>query len=69
MKIIAIILILSLLNNCTTQENCTTISCEIPEKKKKTKKKKYFFKKTKKNKNKKRKEKDLFEKKILPKIK
>ena len=70
MKIKTIIIILFLLNGCTTQESCTSIGCSPTYKQnKKTKKKKEFFSKTKKRKTKKRKEKDLFGKKILPKIK
>ena len=70
MKIKTIIIILFLLNGCATQEKCTTISCAPSYEQKKTiKKKKEFFSKTTKSKIKKRKEKDLFGKKVLPKIK
>ena len=65
MKVITSIMILFLFTNCVTQENCTTISCEPPQKKKKIIKKDVFFTNSK-IKIKKKRQKGLFEKKILP---
>ena len=84
MKVIASIIILFLLTNCATQENCSTLGCEPPQKikrkskksffketklKKQRKKEQFFVSKTRKKKKKKKLQLDLFEKKTLPKRK
>ena len=65
-KIVKYILLISIISACQTQENCTTLGCQVVEYSKEPKQKKNFFKKNKKKKKlRKEPQKGLFPNKVL----